>query len=282
MNREEKSDTAQRFTGLAGVYARNRPSYPEAAVDYVVRTCGLGPGSVVVDVGCGTGISSRLFADRGLAVVGIEPNAEMRLEAERCESPSPPAPLPRGERGEGASGALVQPAYRYGRADATGLADQCADLVLAAQAFHWFANEETLREFCRILKPGGWVALMWNERDEKDPFTGEYGRLIRALPEAERIEGPRAQVGATLLRSPLFQDGRKVDFANEQVLSEEGLLGRSFSMSYAPRDAEAVESFAASLRDLFARHQQGGCVVVRYVTSLYLARRRAETDLGIP
>lgn len=166
--------------------------------------------------------------------------------------------------------------YREGLANATGLANQCADAVLAAQAFHWFANEETLREFRRLLRPAGWVALMWNERDEKDPFTGEYGRLIRALPDAERIEGPRAYVGEILLQSPLFQEGRKIEVANMQELTEEGLLGRSFSMSYVPREAKAAESFAGSLRDLFARHEQGGQVVVRYVTSVYLARRRAE------
>jgi hypothetical protein len=83
----------------------------------------------------------------------------------------------------------------------------------------------------------------------------------------------RGRAGEPLLTHPLFQGAERRDFANEQSLDEEGLLGRAFSASYAPREPAAVEAFAAALRDVFARYQQGGRVVVRYLTSLYLARR---------
>ncbi|HVS35210.1 MAG TPA: methyltransferase domain-containing protein, partial [Gemmataceae bacterium] len=71
-----------RFTGLSDLYAKYRPSYPEEAVDFIIRRCGLDSTTTLVDVGCGTGISSRLFAARGIPVIGVDPNDEMRSRAE--------------------------------------------------------------------------------------------------------------------------------------------------------------------------------------------------------
>src|SRR5689334_22197269 len=133
-----------RFTGLADVYARCRPSYPEAALDAVVDFAGLTGSSLLVDVGCGTGISTRLFARRGIPVLGLDPNAEMRSRAEAEDLP-PGCPRPQ---------------YRDRRGEATGLPDHAATAVLAAQAFHWFDADAAFREFCRILVPNGAVALL--------------------------------------------------------------------------------------------------------------------------
>src|SRR5262245_6344278 len=102
-----------RFSGLAEGYAKYRPSYPAAALDFIVTHCDLGPHALLVDVGCGTGISSRLFAERGVRVLGIDPNDEMRRQAETDA----------GRRGESA------PTYRKGRAEETRLPDASADAV---------------------------------------------------------------------------------------------------------------------------------------------------------
>jgi SAM-dependent methyltransferase len=252
-----RSSPTARFTGLADLYARCRPGYPEAALDHIITHCGLHGGSLLVDVGCGTGISARLFARRGIQVIGIEPNADMRLHAE-VEA------IPWG---------LPMPIYQPGRAEATGLADGKADAVLAAQAFHWFDVPAALREFHRILKPGGWVVLLWNERDESDPFTAAYGAVIRSAPDAAIIEGPRAKAGEALLQSPLFQQTEKVRFAHEQTLDQQGVLGRAFSASYAPREPKAAEGFAQALREVFARFQVTGKVVLRYQTSIFYGQR---------
>ena len=247
-----------RFTGLAKVYAKYRPSYPSAAIDAVMRRCTLKAGSVLVDVGCGTGISSRLFAERSVEVIGIEPNAEMRKQAEA----------------EFVATGLPQPSYRDGRAEATSLPTACADVVLAAQAFHWFVPDDALREFHRILRPAGWAVLLWNERDERDPFTAAYGAVIRTAPETAKVEGPRGSAGEPLLHSPYFQNGERTVFSYEQVLGEEEMLGRAFSASYAPREPERAAQFAADLKGVFAHFQQQGQVVLRYETTVYSAKRR--------
>jgi SAM-dependent methyltransferase len=250
-------DPIDRFTGLAHLYAKNRPSYPTAAVDWIIAHCGLGPNSILVDVGSGTGISARLFAKRGLQVIGIEPNAEMRVQAEA-------EPLPT---------ALSAPRYREGRAEQTGLADSWADAVLVAQAFHWFQPDATLREFYRILKLDRWVILLWNERDERDPFTAAFGDVIRTAPGATGIERARGG-GEPLLTSPLFQNGERRVFAHEQQLNEEQLLGRAFSASYAPRQPAPAAAFATALRGVFARYQQDGTVHLCYETLAYVAQRK--------
>jgi SAM-dependent methyltransferase len=247
-----------RFSALADVYARCRPTYPDEAIDFVMERCALGPRSLLIDVGCGTGISSRLFAALGVPVIGMEPNAEMRR---RADAESVPAGMPR-------------PIYQDGQAEATRLPDGVAHVVLAAQAFHWFESEKSLREFHRILKPGGWTALIWNERHESDPFTAAYGAVVRSTPEAADVEGPRARAGEPLFASLLFQDAERLIFPNEQSLDEDGLLGRAFSASYAPKEPAAIEAFAAAMREVFVRFQIEGRVVIRYETSLYFARRK--------
>jgi SAM-dependent methyltransferase len=255
-------DPLSRFTGLAEIYARCRPTYPSAAIEHIIATAHLKHGSVVADIGCGTGISSRLFAARDFHVIGIEPNDDMRARAE-AEPDPPDAPPP--------------PSYCPGTAEATGLPEEAVQLVLSAQAFHWFRPEPTFREFHRILVPDGWVALMWNERDDADPFTAAVSAVIRTAPETEKVEGPRRQAGDVLFTTPLFVDARRVTFTHGQSLDEEGLLGRVFSASYAPREPAAAETFAAGLREVFARFQQNGTAALRYETSVYLARRAAAT-----
>src|SRR5205823_3410773 len=154
------------------------------------------------------------------------------------------------------------------QAEATGLADGSVDVALAAQAFHWFEPIAALREFQRILKPRGWVVLVWNERDETDPCTAAFGTVVGGTKDAARVEKSRVLADQPLLVSELFNDGECRLFINEQELDEEGLLGRAFSASYAPKDPVQIEAHTAALRAVFARFQQAGKVVLRYQTSV--------------
>lgn len=248
-----------RFSGLADIYAKYRPGYPLEALDYIMSRCQLGPNSLLVDVGCGTGISSRLFAMRGVPVIGIEPNAEMRQRA-AAELLSPGMPIP---------------VCRDGTAEATGLADAHVDVVLAAQAFHWFEPNAALQEFHRILKPEGWVVVVGYERDETDACTEAYGAVVGSTKEAARVEKPRQLADRPLLASDLFKDAERRLFANEQELDEVGLLGRAFSASFAPKEPVQIEAHTAALRAIFARFQKAGKVILRYQTSVTCAQRRS-------
>jgi SAM-dependent methyltransferase len=247
----------ERFTGLADIYAQYRPTYPDQAIGFILSHCQLKAGSIMVDVGCGTGISTRLFANKGLRMIGIEPNDEMRQQAEK----------------DSKSIGNVSANFLAGQAEATGLENLSVDAVLSAQAFHWFAAEAALKEFHRILKSGGWVILMWNERDDRDRFTAAYSKLMRSLPDTASVEGPRGQAGNALLNSDLFTKRQRLIFPNEQILDELSFLGRAFSTSYVPKEGLLREQFAQSLKSLFSSHQVDGSVIVRYDTSVYIGQK---------
>jgi SAM-dependent methyltransferase len=250
-----KANPLDRFTGLAKIYARSRPDYPAAAIDFILQHCQLAPGAPLVDLGCGTGISSRQFAERGLRVVGVEPNADMRCQALEDTPPN------------------LAFEVREGRAEATGLPDAATDGVLAAQAFHWFAADAALREAHRILRPGGWMVLLFNERDESDPATAAYGAILAPGKEAAAIEGPRRKAREALGKHALFCRAEQRWFSHTQTVDEDGLLGRAMSASYAPREPAARETFVAALRDVFARYQKDGAMQLKYVTSVDVAQR---------
>jgi SAM-dependent methyltransferase len=257
MSNAEGLNPTERFTGLADCYARYRPSYPSEAIDCLIHECALSPNSTVVDIGCGTGISTRLLAERGLRVIGVDPNADMLTTAKQT---------PLGNVAGGID-------YRQGKAEETGLDSGIAKAVTAFQAFHWFSNDATIGEFHRILEPRGWLALMWNDRDDSDPLTAAYHRILTSTPEGQAITNSWRTSTAILDNSPWFERPRAFTFSSEQLLNEEGLIGRALSASYAPREPIPLEKMKQGLRDLFARSQVDGIVRMRYQVHLFLAKR---------
>jgi SAM-dependent methyltransferase len=241
-----------RFSRRAEDYKRYRPSYPEAALGAVLEDLGRPASLVCADVGAGTGISSRLVAERGVRVIAIEPNAAMREAAD----PHP----------------LVE--WRDGTAEATGLTDRSVHIVLCAQAFHWFRPKEARAEFARILRPGGRIALMWNLRDDKgDALTGAYGAAVkhaaRGDPAASKHPGDNG-----LNADAGFVGFRLFAFPYAQQLDWDGLLGRATSSSYVPTQGDAYDELVRELRAAYDRHvDTAGLVFLRYTTELYLAER---------
>src|SRR5215203_3908885 len=140
------SQSVERFSNRVADYARYRPGYPREILSLFESDCGLTPHSIIADIGSGTGKLSELFLTNGNPVFGVEPNALMRETAD----------------------ALLAnyPGFRSvnGTAEATTLADSSVDFVTAAQAFHWFDPVVAKVEAARILKAGGWAALIWNDR----------------------------------------------------------------------------------------------------------------------
>ena len=241
----DRMRSTERFGDRADAYALHRPSYPAAAIDAVLDGLGDPRALVVADVGAGTGISSRLFADRGATVVAIEPNAAMR--------------------GAAASHPLVT--WRDGTAERTGLPNASADVVTACQAFHWFATPEAMRELARIARRR--IAVVQYERDERDAFARAYGEIMRAYA-TDDTEAMRA---AGLVAFERHAPGRvaRRDFASAQPLTLEGLLGRAASASYLPKAGPARDALERDLRAAFERHQRDGAVELAMVASVLAA-----------
>ena len=239
-----------RFAGRSEAYARWRPDYPAAAIESVL---GAEPRGVpLVDLGAGTGISSRQLASRGARVIAIEPNPEM------C--------------------ALISPMQTLlpviATAESIPLRSGSVRIATAFQAFHWFDAEPALAEIHRVLLPGGWLALVWNERDDRDPFTAAYREIVRAASANHPAESRMEQVEA-LKRSTLFVAPVLKVFPHEQRLDREGLEGRMRSTSYLPSEGAAWDSLASemeALRNEWA--DANGFVRLAYETRVWIAKIR--------
>lgn len=238
----EPVDPRQRFAGAAAGYARFRPSYPAALVDWIVAESGARPGDRVADVGCGTGILTRLLAQRGLEVTGIDPNEDMLAQARAAGGPAD---------------------YRRGEAGTTGLDGASVALVTVAQAFHWFDADAALAEFHRVLHPGGHVAAIWNLR-AASPFMAEYQALLRRFSREFSVMESWEECLARLRAHPRVEAPRDFEVPNAQAFDFEGLRGRSWSSSYVFRGVTDREGFDRALRSLFGAHAHDGAIEFPY------------------
>jgi SAM-dependent methyltransferase len=251
-----KTDPTARFSTRVADYVRYRPGYPAALLRLLEGECGLTPASVVADVGSGTGILSELFLRNGNRVYGVEPNREMR------------------EAGEGLLAAYQNFLSVEGRAEATTLEDASVDFVTAGQAFHWFDPPHARREFARILRPGGWVVLVWNDRRTAGtPFLEDYERLL--LEYSTDYAEVSVKYAEESMLAALFGPSEQFrrTFDNEQVFDFDGLRGRLTSSSYTPEPGHPnFEPMMRELEDIFRRHRRGGRVVVAYDTKVFYGR----------
>ena len=245
-------DATQRFSSRVDNYVLYRPGYPAEILELLKKECGLGSESVIADIASGTGIFTRMLVENGNRVFGVEPNDEMRRAGER----------------------FLESYSRFtsvaGKAEATTLPDHSVDFVTAAQAAHWFDREKARREFIRILKPGGWTVLLWNERrTDSTPFLRDYERLLLTYGtdyQEVRHERTTAEIAdffaPSLVRSRAFEMRQEVDYS--------ALEGRLLSSSYVPTSGHAnYELMLRELRRVFKAHQVNDRVALDYNTLVY-------------
>jgi SAM-dependent methyltransferase len=249
-------DSTARFTSRVDDYVKYRPSYPPGVMDVLRHRADLTAGKAIADVGCGTGISSRYFLAAGCTVIGVEPNAAMLAAAVEALK--------------------HEPNFRPVQATAehTTLADESVDLVTAAQAFHWFDRPAFRTECVRILRPGGYLALIWNDRKlAGTPFLDGYEQLL--LDIGVEYTAVRHNNISDAALSEFFEpvEMDKASFPSEQAFDFEGLRGRLESSSYAPPPGHANHpKIMSALKALFDRTAKNGQVRMEYETVVFFGQ----------
>lgn len=246
--------SAAGFSVDMSVYERGRPSYPADAVAWLVGGLGIGPGADVVDLAAGTGKFTRLLVPTGARIVAVEPSAPMRAELART--------VPGVEAVDGTAEALP-------------LADGSVDAVVAAQAFHWFDVPRATAEIARVLRPGGGLGFVWNERDASVPWVAEISDLIgwdhrdqQGVPFNVELDWRQIFADHAVGFGPL----ERFDTTYRQELDEDTLVERVLSSSYiavAPADEQA--RIAAGVRAIVAGFPER--FELPYITVAYRCRR---------
>jgi len=249
-------DSTQRFSNRVDNYAKYRPGYPKGVIELLRDKGSLTADWVIADIGSGTGIFTELLLDEGFTVYAVEPNDAMRNAADDTLGNNPNYHSVKGT------------------AESTILPSNSMDMIVCAQAFHWFDAQQCKAEFARILKPSGLTALIWNNRQvEIDEFSIDYELLLQQQASDYKRVNHQNLTDADF--SAFFKDGKYTltRFPNVQVFDEAGLIGRAFSSSYVPAQ-ETVEGglFLEKLKAIFSKHQVNGTVNVEYQTEVYLGQ----------
>ena len=249
------SNATSRFSDRVENYIRCRPGYPAEVVRLLKSACALQPEHVIADIASGTGIWTRELLKNGNHVYGVEPNAEMRRAGERL------------------LGSFPKFISVGGKAEATTLADASVDFVTAAQAGHWFDRPAAGREFKRILKPDGWLVLLWNERIvDGTPFLREYEQLLLNYgTDYTDVRHERTTDAVNEFFDPVPYEERA--FPMRQEFDYAGLEGRLLSSSYAPGPGHPKHApMLRELRRIFDQHAEDGHVGVDYKTRVYFGK----------
>lgn len=247
-------DNTSLFNGRVQNYIKYRPTYPSTLIDFLTQHCGVSSESTVADIGSGTGFLTEMLLKNGNTVFAVEPNAEMRSAAEQLLG--------------------GYPKFRSvaAGAEATTIRSKSMDAVTAAQSFHWFDHSAAKLEFIRILKPRGWVALIWNKARVDSTFEKEYDEFWRI----DLRGAHEARDGYEALIKPFFEEGhyqRAVLMGVSQVMNRVEFIGRILSISAAIQPNETgYEAFLKKVEDIFHRNQANGNVTLNYDIEIYFGQ----------
>ena len=254
------------FHAWADDYDRYRPTYPSALFALIRDELALPAQPEVVDLGAGTGRASLAMAGLGWRVTAVEPGSGM-LEVLRAN----------------AARAGVDVITVEASAEATGLPPASADLVTAAQAFHWFDKPAAVTEMARITRPGGGVALFWNVRDEtRSPFVAAYHAALDrhgGPPEGRYLQAGRATgrpaTRAALEDSPSFEDVTLHELQHEIEMRAADFVPMAFTASYVrAMPPDALGAFRAETEALVREHARlDGGLTIPYRIDCWIARR---------
>lgn len=237
-----------KFDGLADVYEKYRPTYPESLVRYLYETVGFTAESYIADVGAGTGKFAKLLLAQGSFVYGVEFNKEMLAKLQE-------------ETKQYTNIEIVN-----ATAEHTNLPAKSIDFVTAAQAFHWFDSAKFANECKRILKPDGKVVLVWNVRNLESVLVQEQEHIFKTYcPHFIGFSGGFNKIDTGLVAH--FFKNNTCQFAvfdNPFIYSSKNaFIGRSLSSSYAPKpNEETYTSFVKALEDLFDEYQTDGTITI--------------------
>lgn len=259
---------ARGFDAWAGEYDRFRPGYPDELFETIAARLELPGRPLVVDLGAGTGNASLAMAELGWRVTAVEPGRPM-LDILRSKASD--------------AGLLVSTVQAD--AEATGLDPASADLVTAAQAFHWFEKDRALDEIARVLRPSGGVALFWNVRDrERSAFIADYDELLARHAAAGADTGRYEAVGrqetsqAFDRHAAAFEAPEVIHLRQAVTMTDEQFIGMAFTASYvrAGMSPQTQDRFRIELGGLLGRHglNDGKPFDVPYRIELWIARRR--------
>ena len=244
VHRDERRGRATSFAAVADAYERGRPGYPREAVAWLTGETPLD----VVDLGAGTGKLTRGLVALGHRVTAVEPLPQM-LAHLRQAAPEAAAVL--------------------GSAESIPLADGSTDVVVAAQAFHWFDHVVAMAEIARILRPSGRLALVWNTRDDRDPWVA---RLSDTIMGRETVQDSDAREPLTASR--LFGTVETATFSFAQTLDRAALrdlvVSRSYCAVLPPAEQEQVLERVDALYD---RHAGPEGIRIPYLTECFRARK---------
>lgn len=247
-------ETTHRFADRVDNYVKYRPHYPQEMFDFLLSKHILTENSVIADIGSGTGISTEPFLKLNLEVFAIEPNKEMREAAEKLLS--------------------VHKNFHSVNATAenTTIKDHSVDIIVAGQAFHWFDKEKAKQEFKRILKPEGYVVLLWNDRrTDSTEFLRSYEDFLQ-LCGTDYKEVNHKNIQDKKIFDSFFGENNYAEkwFDNFQEVDFAGLKGRVLSSSYMPNEGHKdYEHMIYCLKKVFARYQQNNTVRLEYDTKIY-------------
>ncbi len=239
-----------RFSNRVENYVKYRPSYPEAIITFLEKNIGLQKENRIVDIGSGTGLFSELFLKNGYAVIGIEPNNDMRKE------------------GEKKLGQYPDFTSINHRAEETGLRSNSINLITVAQAFHWMEPVATKKEFLRILKPGGHIVIAYNLRLSHTPFLRAYENLKAKFGDDYHATKNVNDESVKAFYNPMEMKIQQFD--NMQMLDFDALKGQLLSSSYIPLPGHVTyNDMITDLAKLFVDYNKNGFVKMEYETKLY-------------